>query len=68
MNERGPTISLRTKWEQICPCNQGWLCEQHPAEGWPHDDCAGPGMPCPRCNNISGSAERVVDGWQSKVK
>jgi len=22
----------------------------HPAQGWPHDDCAGPRMPCPRCN------------------
>lgn len=20
-------------------------CEQHPEKDWPHDDCAGPGMP-----------------------
>ena len=26
-----------------------WICEQHPAREWPHDDCAGPGMPC-ACN------------------
>lgn len=23
----------------------GWVCEQHPHLEWPHDDCAGPGMP-----------------------
>lgn len=23
----------------------GWMCEQHPGTEWPHDDCAGPGMP-----------------------
>lgn len=23
----------------------GWICEQHPELAWPHDDCAGPGMP-----------------------
>lgn len=22
-----------------------WICEQHPDKPWPHDDCAGPGMP-----------------------
>lgn len=30
-----------------CPqCQAGWICEAHPDRGWPHDDCAGPGMPC----------------------
>lgn len=23
----------------------GWMCEKHPGREWPHDDCAGPGMP-----------------------
>ena len=23
----------------------GWMCETHPGRYWPHDDCAGPGMP-----------------------
>ena len=23
----------------------GWMCEQHPGREFPHDDCAGPGMP-----------------------
>ena len=24
-----------------CFCNEGWICEQHPEQGWPHDDCPG---------------------------
>lgn len=27
-----------------------WICEAHPDRPWPHDDCAGPGDPCPDCN------------------
>ena len=27
-------------------CDQGWVCEQHPNREWPHNACAGPGMPC----------------------
>jgi hypothetical protein len=23
----------------------GWMCEEHPGVEFPHDDCAGPGMP-----------------------
>ena len=32
-------------------CDHGWICEAHPDRPWPHDDCAGPGMPCdvPTC-------------------
>ena len=29
-----------------CHCAEGWICEQHPDQPWPHDDCAGPGAPC----------------------
>ena len=35
---------------------QRWVCEKHshmewPSErGIPHDDCLGPGEPCPECN------------------
>lgn len=30
-----------------CPkCAEGWVCEEHPDKPWPHDDCAGPGVPC----------------------
>ena len=32
-------------------CDNGWICEEHPNQPWPHDDCSGPGVPCdvPRC-------------------
>ena len=26
---------------------EGWVCEAHPDKPFPHDDCAGPGMPSP---------------------
>jgi hypothetical protein len=30
-----------------CPkCAGGLICEAHPNLPWPHDGCAGPGMPC----------------------
>jgi len=25
-----------------------WVCEEHPDKEFPHDDCAGPGMPDPK--------------------
>ncbi len=37
-------------WNVVHSCHRcldGWLCEQHPEKPWPHDDCAGPGVPCP---------------------
>jgi hypothetical protein len=32
-------------------CNEGWICEEHPDLAWPHENCAGPGIPCdvPTC-------------------
>ena len=32
--------------ESCGKCAEGWICEQHPDQPWPHDDCVGPGMPC----------------------
>jgi hypothetical protein len=26
--------------------NGGWICERHPDLPWPHEACAGPGIPC----------------------
>jgi hypothetical protein len=23
----------------ICPCNKGWICEDHPDQPWGHDGC-----------------------------
>lgn len=35
-------------------CTDGWVCEQHPDLPAFHDDCAGPGMPCPNgCNELA---------------
>jgi hypothetical protein len=27
-------------------CNEGWICEEHPDQPWPHQNCAGPAIPC----------------------
>jgi hypothetical protein len=36
-----------------CPlCRDAlFVCEEHPAEPWPHDDCPVPGVPCPACQD-----------------
>jgi hypothetical protein len=44
-----------------CDCNDGWLCEEYPDQGWPHDDCAGPSVLCPICN--TQSPPRLTSGW-----
>jgi hypothetical protein len=33
-------------------CLDGWICEEHPDQPWPHDSCAGSGVPCenPACD------------------
>ena len=48
-------------------CNDGWICEQHPEQGWPHDDCAGPGMPCAICQPPD-ERPRLPDDWRSIVR
>ena len=35
----------RHEHEGALIARDGWMCEQHPGREWPHDDCAGPGMP-----------------------
>lgn len=70
----GGIESMRAALEAVAPMlvsaqTHGMVCEQHPWSEWPHDDCAGPGMP--------GTAQyealvylaklasaRVLDGWQ----
>lgn len=27
-------------------CLDGWVCEVHPDQAWPHEDCDGAGMLC----------------------
>lgn len=66
--ESDPLLDAATEWQTrllekgwlrltatealACVCISGWRCEQHPERGWPHDTCAGPGMPCenPACD------------------
>jgi hypothetical protein len=40
-------VDLRSAKREIGPrpVEGEWVCEQHPNMPWPHDDCAGPGMP-----------------------
>ncbi len=37
-------------------CRDGWVCEEAVDRGWPHDDCVGPGLPCPVCNRFGERA------------
>ena len=41
-------------------CAGGWICGQHPYQPWPHDDCAGPEIPCenPNCPHRWRTASR----------
>ena len=45
---RGPWTGHLTKPMQVCGSGD-WVCEAHPDKPFPHDDCAGPAIPCPRC-------------------
>lgn len=54
-----------------CPrCGrERWICEEHPEQPWPHDNCAGPGIPCPLCNP-AGPDERpeLPADFQSEIE
>jgi hypothetical protein len=49
-----------------CHCADGWICEAHPDQPWPHDDCAGPGMPGPQCD--ADEPPRLPEAWKPKVR
>jgi hypothetical protein len=49
---------------QVCYCAEGWICEAHRELPWPHDDCAGPGVRCPRCTP-KGGGRRTSKDWRS---
>ena len=40
---------------------KGWVCEEHPLTVWPHDDCAGPGMPVSNIERLLKELEAVSD-------
>jgi len=47
------------------PCYAtGWICEAHPDHPWPHDDCPGPGMPCPACQDPT-ARPALPEDWVS---
>jgi hypothetical protein len=64
MNERGPWTGHLTKPAQHHVCEDGWICEQHPEKGWPHDDCPGPRAPCLVCQWPDGLP---ANRWRSIV-
>jgi hypothetical protein len=41
-----------------CYCDEGWICEQHPDNPWPHDACGGPGMRCQNPECVVGRVKR----------
>jgi hypothetical protein len=49
-----------------CPlCEDArFVCEEHPSKPWPHDDCAGPRIPCPACQDPESRPELPAD-WKS---
>lgn len=63
----GPTIVTARRVPTACPQCGGarWVCEEHPDRPWPHDDCAGPGVPCPGCND-SGGRPALPPNWTAQ--
>lgn len=43
-----------------------WICEEHLVMPWPHHACAGPGVPCPDCNQ--GEPPDMPDGFISFIR
>jgi len=45
-----------------CHCADGWICEEHPDQPWPHGNCTGPEAPCaaPDCPWWKGSAPAAL--------
>jgi hypothetical protein len=45
--------------------NLRFICEEHHWLPWPHEDCRGPGVPCPHCNR--GQRPRLPVGFHSRA-
>ena len=54
-----------------CHCREGWICEAHSDQAWPHDDCAGPGTRCdnPDCPYWRGPSPVALntDDWDEII-
>jgi hypothetical protein len=48
---------------ETCHCAEGWTCEKHPDQPWPHGDCPGPGEQChnPACPWWKGPKPSALD-------
>jgi hypothetical protein len=64
-------VALRARsvarWPPVnCPLceDERFVCEKHPENPWPHDDCAGPGLQCPVCQDPDARPE-LPAGWRS---
>jgi hypothetical protein len=66
-SRRGKISKRHEGMTDNCARCQGerWICERHPDRSWPHDDCAGPGEPCPACN--TDDPPQIPSGFQSIV-
>ena len=60
--QRRRDLRLLKLWAQ-CKDHR-FVCEVHPWLPFPHDACAGPGLPCPECQSPSAKPE-LPDGWES---
>jgi hypothetical protein len=45
-------------------CVDGWICEQHVDQPWPHGDCPGPGMPC----DATGCVQDRLDAQRAESR
>lgn len=51
-----------------CWCVDGWLCQRHAHEPWPHDDCPGPGVRCLRtdCPRGRTNLREAIARWRTE--
>lgn len=47
---------------------EGWVCENHPSQGWPSACSCGAGEPCPTCNPLSLPYARLLSFVRSLVR
>jgi hypothetical protein len=44
---------------KVCHCLDGWICDTHRDQPWPHDACTGPGTLCLNPSCIVGRVLRA---------
>jgi hypothetical protein len=56
-------LARHTRTMTWCTCARGWVCRQHPALPWPHEDCPGPGAPCENAACLWASRQEDIASW-----